>query len=233
MEHAQQTPLALLRDAQDETYRAFTARLIPNVPPETILGVRVPAIRAISRELRGSEAAGAFLRELPHCWHEENLLHAFLIGHERDFDRAMRMTEAFLPYIDNWAVCDSFSPAVFRRYPDVLLEKIRVWLHAEHPYTVRFALGALMRVYLDDNFQPEHLALAASVRREEYYINMMQAWYFATALAKQPAAAEPYLRERRLSPWVHAKTIQKAVESYRVSEELKARLRSYRATCSP
>lgn len=233
MEHSQQTPLALLRDAQDETYRAFTAKLIPNVPPETILGVRVPAIRAMSRELRGSEAAAAFLCELPHKWHEENLLHAFLIGHERDFDRAMRMTETFLPCIDNWAVCDSFFPAVFRRYPDALLEKIRIWLDAEHPYTVRFALGALMRVYLDDNFRPEYLALAASVRREEYYINMMQAWYFATALAKQPEAAEPYLRERRLSPWVHARTIQKAVESYRVSDELKTRLRSYRAACSP
>lgn len=233
MEHSKQTPEALLRDAQDEAYRAFTAKLIPNIPPETILGVRVPAIRAIARKLRGSEAAAAFLCELPHKWHEENLLHAFLIAHEHDFDRAMRMTETFLPHIDNWAVCDSFFPPVFQRHPDVLLHKIHVWLEAAHPYTVRFALGALMRVYLDDNFKPEYLALAASVRREEYYINMMQAWYFATALAKQPAAAEPYLCERRLSPWVHAKTIQKAVESYRVSDELKARLRSYRATCSP
>ncbi len=223
----------LLFQEQDVAYRDFNARLIPNIPPEAIIGVRVPAVRKLARALRGSGAAADFLRTLPHDFHEENLLHAFLIAQERDFARVMSMTEEFLPYIDNWAVCDSFFPAVFRRRREEILEKVRIWLHAEHPYTVRFGLGVLMRMFLDEDFKPEYLALAAGVAREEYYIRMMQAWFFATALAKQPEAAEPYLTERRLSPWVHDKTIQKALESYRVDDALKARLRKIKATCSP
>lgn len=213
---------------QDEGYRAFHSRLMPTVPPETVIGVRVPALRRLAKRLAGTPQAEAFLQELPHTYYEENNLHAFLLESIRDYDAALAATEKFLPYIDNWATCDSFCPKVFAKHKEELLPVLRRWMASDHPYTVRYGMEMLMRYYLDEDFRPEHLAWAAAVHSGEYYINMMRAWYFATALAKQPEAALPWLTERRLDVWTHNKTIQKAVESSRIPAETKAFLRTLR-----
>ena len=213
---------------QDEGYRAFHSRLMPTVPPETVIGVRVPALRRLAERLAGTPQAEAFLQELPHIYYEENNLHAFLLESIRDYDAALAATEKFLPYIDNWATCDSFCPKVFAKHKEDLLPVLRRWMASDHPYTVRYGMEMLMRYYLDEDFRPEHLAWAAAVHSGEYYINMMRAWYFATALAKQPEAALPWLTARRLDVWTHNKTIQKAVESSRIPAETKAFLRTLR-----
>lgn len=220
-----QKRLFALRDAD---YAAFQRPLIPSAQPETIIGVRTPALRALAKELRGSAEAEAFLRTLPHTYFEENQLHAFLIAAERDFETALRQADAFLPYIDNWATCDQLSPKAFRKDLPVLRAKIGVWIRAEHEYTVRFAVKMLMEHFLDEAFSPDVLEQTAVIRREEYYIRMMQAWFFATALAKQYDAALPYLEQERLELWVHNKTIQKAVESFRTAPEQKAYLKTLR-----
>ena len=213
---------------QDETYRTFHSALMPTVPKEKVIGVRVPALRKLAKRLAGTPRAEAFLQELPHFYYEENNLHAFLIELIRDYDRALAETEAFLPYINNWATCDCFCPKVFAKHKEELLVHIRCWLDAGEVYTVRYGMGMLMRYYLDDAFRPEYLAWVAGVHSEEYYLNMMRAWYFATALAKQPDAALPWLTEKRLDAWTHNKTIQKAVESYRIPDEMKQQLRALR-----
>lgn len=213
---------------QDEGYRAFHSRLMPTVPLETVIGVRVPALRRLAKRLAGTPQAEAFLQELPHIYYEENNLHAFLLESIRDYDAALAATEKFLPYIDNWATCDSFCPKVFAKHKEDLLPVLRRWMASDHPYTVRYGMEMLMRYYLDEDFRPEHLAWAAAVHSGEYYINMMRAWYFATALAKQPEAALPWLTARRLDVWTHNKTIQKAVESSRIPAETKAFLRTLR-----
>ncbi len=213
---------------QDEDYRRFTAALIPTVPFENVIGVRLPAVRKLAAQLRREGMADAFLRELPHRYHEENLLHACLLSGEKDFDRCLEELERFLPCVDNWAVCDTLLPAAFAKHRAALREPVSAWLCAEHPYTVRFGIGVLMRQFLDEDFRPEHLETVASIRSEEYYVNMMIAWYFATALAKQYEAALPYLQEERLDAWTHRKTIQKAVESYRLPEDRKAYLKTLR-----
>ena len=213
---------------QDEGYRAFHSRLMPTVPPETVIGVRVPALRRLAKRLAGTPQAEAFLQELPHIYYEENNLHAFLLESIRDYDAALAATEKFLPYIDNWATCDSFCPKVFAKHKEDLLPVLRRWMASDHPYTVRYGMEMLMRYYLDEDFRPEHLAWAAAVHSGEYYINMMRAWYFATALAKQPEATLPWLTEKRLDVWTHNKTIQKAVESSRIPAETKAFLRTLR-----
>lgn len=208
---------ARLFELQDPGYKAFHARLIPTVEPSTIIGVRVPVLRAFAKTL-GREA-DAFLAELPHRYYEENNLHAFLIAETADFERCLEQVEAFLPYIDNWATCDGLRPKCFRKERGRLLPAIRRWLQSEHPYTVRFAIEMLMVHYLDEAFEPEYLRLVAAVRSEHYYVKMMVAWYFATALAKQWEQTLPYLAE--LSDWERRKTIQKAVESDRITEEQK------------
>lgn len=213
---------------QDEGYRAFHSRLMPTVPPETVIGVRVPALRRLAKRLAGTPQAEAFLQELPHIYYEENNLHAFLLESIRDYDAALAATEKFLPYIDNWTTCDSFCPKVFAKHKEDLLPVLRRWMASDHPYTVRYGMEMLMRYYLDEDFRPEHLAWAAAVHSGEYYINMMRAWYFATALAKQPEATLPWLTARRLDVWTHNKTIQKAVESSRIPAETKAFLRTLR-----
>ena len=213
---------------QDEGYRDFHSRLMPTVPPETVIGVRVPALRRLAKRLAGTPQAEAFLQELPHIYYEENNLHAFLLESIRDYDAALAATEKFLPYIDNWATCDSFCPKVFAKHKEDLLPVLRRWMASDHPYTVRYGMEMLMRYYLDEDFRPEHLAWAAAVHSGEYYINMMRAWYFATALAKQPEATLPWLTEKRLDVWTHNKTIQKAVESSRIPAETKAFLRTLR-----
>ena len=211
---------------RDEKFAAFQARLIPNVAPERIIGVRTPALRKLAKTLRGSGEAEEFLKALPHDFFEENNLHAFLLCEMKDFDACVQAVEDFLPYVDNWATCDQMSPGVFRKNKQALLPYIRCWIASERCYTRRFGTGMLMSHFLDEDFREEYLRLVSDKRSEEYYVNMMIAWYFATALAKQYEAALPYLENRRLDPWVHNKTIQKAVESFRVSDEHKACLRA-------
>ena len=217
-----------LYELRDEKNAAFVARLIPNIPPESILGARTPDLRRLARQLRGTEEAARFLAALPHGFLEENGLHALLIGEIRDYDRCLREVERFLPYVNNWATCDSLRPKAFQKHRAELLTAVKRWLLSDETYTVRFGLGMLMTHYLDADFRPEFLAWAAEIRSEEYYVRMMLAWFFATALAKQYEAALPYLQERRLDPWTHNKTIQKAAESFRVPEEHKAFLKTLR-----
>ena len=213
---------------QDLIYRDFQAKLMPTVDPETVIGVRTPELRRLAKEYAKTPESREFLKLLPHRYYEENNLHGFLLETVKDYGQAMEYVENFLPYINNWATCDMVCPKVFGKHLPELLEKIRVWIASGETYTVRFGLGMLMRFYLDEAFRPEYLELAASLRSEEYYVNMMTAWYFATALAKQYGAALPYLQERRLDPWTHNKTIQKALESRRISEEQKTCLRALR-----
>ena len=213
---------------QDMKYQAFHSRLMPTVPPETVIGVRVPLLRRLAKQLAGTREAEVFLHSLPHTYYEENNLHAFLLESIRDYPAALAAVEEFLPYIDNWATCDGFCPKVFARHKAELLGSIRCWLASDRPYTVRYGIGMLMRYYMDEAFRPEYLAWAAGVRSEEYYVNMMRAWYFATALAKQPEAAMPWLTGQRLDVWTHNKTIQKAVESDRITPEQKQALRALR-----
>ena len=219
-----------LNALRDEKNAAFLARLIPNLPPESILGARTPDLRRLARELRGTEEAARFLEALPHRLFEENQLHAFLIAEIRDYERCLLAVERFLPFVDNWATCDGLRPKVFQKHRSELIEEVKRWLASGDTYTVRFGLGMLMTHYLDAEFRPEFLDWAAAVRSEEYYVRMMLAWYFATALAKQYEAALPVLEQRRLDPWTHNKTIQKAAESFRVPEEHKAILRTLRVS---
>ena len=209
---------------RDEKYAAFSAKLIPTVEADRFIGVRSPQLRALAKELKNN--ASEFLGELPHRYHEENMLHAYLLCEEKKYAILVDETDFFLPYIDNWAVCDSLTPRVFARHKGELLPKIRQWMASEHEYTVRFGIGMLMRHYLDADFQSEHLQWVATIHREEYYIKMMQAWYFATALAKQWDATLPMLDS--LEGWVRGKSIQKALESFRVSDDHKTILRKLR-----
>ena len=211
---------------REEKYAAFQARLIPNVAPERVIGVRTPALRKLAKTLRGSGQAEEFLKALPHEFFEENNLHAFLLCEMKDFEACVQAVEDFLPYVDNWATCDQMSPGVFRKNKQALLPHIRRWIASEQCYTRRFGIGMLMSHFLDEDFREEYLSLVSDIRSEEYYVNMMIAWYFATALAKQYEAALPYLENRRLAPWVHNKAIQKALESFRVSDGHKAYLRT-------
>lgn len=217
----------LKASASDEKYRVMQTHIIPTVAADSIIGVRVPDIRKIAAAHK-SDDVSEFLDELPHRYLEENYLHSFFIASMRDFGECMRRTEEFLPHIDNWAVCDSFAPKCFAKHKAELLEKISEWHGSPHTYTVRFATGCLMRWYLDADFEPRFLDMAAAVRSEEYYVNMMTAWYFATALAKQYESALPYITEHRLDPWTHNKAIQKACESFRVSDEHKAELKKFK-----
>ena len=212
---------------RDEKYAAFQRPLLPNLAPESIIGVRTPALRLLAKELRGSAEAEAFLAALPHRYFEENQLHAFLVAQERDYRRCIERLECFLPFVDNWATCDQLSPRVLGRHRAELLPEVRRWMASGHEYTCRFGIGMLMRYYLEpDAFSEEYLRWVAAVDREEYYVRMMQAWFFATALAKQWSAAEPYMHDGRLPDWVRRKAIQKAIESFRIPPAHKSHLRS-------
>lgn len=211
---------------QDKTYQEFSRKLIPNIAPEKIIGVRTPALRQLAKEVMAAGEAEAFLNALPHEYHEENQLHAFIISAMKDYAQCVEHLNAFLPYVDNWATCDQMLPKLFKKHRPELMVQIRQWLNAEDTYTVRYAIGMLMVHFLDEDFDRSYLELVVQIRSEEYYINMMIAWYFATALAKQYAAALPYIEERRLAVWTHNKAIQKAIESRRVSSERKAYLRN-------
>lgn len=214
---------------RDEKFAAFQAKLIPNIAPERIIGVRTPELRKLAKALRGSDEAEGFLKELPHEFFEENNLHAFLLCEIKDFERCVRRVEEFLPYVDNWATCDQLRPRVFAKNKQALLPCIRAWIASDRVYTRRFGIGMLMSHFLDEDFREEYLGWVSDIHSAEYYVNMMIAWYFATALAKQYKAALPYIEERRLDPWVHNKTIQKALESFRVSDEQKKLLRTLKS----
>ena len=211
---------------RDTAYRDFQSKLIPTADPETMIGVRTPELRAYAKQLLKNGDVSQFLLDLPHRYFDENQLHAFILSEIRDYDRCMAEVIRFLPYVDNWATCDQLSPRVFRKHRGELLEQIRVWLKSEETFTVRFAVGMLMQHFLDDDFDPAFPELVAGLRSEEYYVNMMIAWYFATALAKQPDAILPFLENRRLDVWTHNKAIQKALESYRITPEQKALLKT-------
>jgi len=214
---------------QDKKYQAFHSSLLPNINPDTVIGVRVPALRALAKELAHREEGLALLAELPHHYYEENILHGLLLEQEKEMADCLEKLDVFLPYVDNWAVCDIISPKCLKKDKALLLEKIRFWTGEEKPlYVRRFGLKLLMMHFLDDAFRPELLEIPASIRTEEYYLRMMQAWFFATALAKQWEAALPYLQEQRLEPWTHNKTIQKARESYRLTARQKEELKLLR-----
>jgi 3-methyladenine DNA glycosylase AlkD len=210
---------------QDSGYRDFQSKLTPTIDASTAIGVRTPALRALAKKLVKREDVGLFLSDLPHTYFDENQLHAFIISELRDYTACLQEVERFLPYVDNWATCDQMSPKVFKKHREELLDPIKRWISSDATYTVRFGVGMLMEHYLDDDFDPSYLDMVAAVRSEEYYIRMMVAWYFATALAKQYDAALPYLTDQRLDPWTHNKTIQKAIESRRISPEQKDYLR--------
>ena len=215
-----------LFDLQDIKYRDFQAKLIPGTDTETMIGVRTPALRKLAKQMLKREEIGEFLQDLPHRYFDENQLHAFIVSGIREYGKCMEELTRFLPFVNNWATCDQMSPVVFKKHKQELLSEIGEWLGSAHTYTVRFGIGMLMQHFLDEDFDPAYPELVAGVRSEEYYVNMMIAWYFATALAKQYDAVLPYIEGRRLDPWVHNKTIQKAIESYRVSDEQKKYLRS-------
>ena len=217
-----------LNALQDTDYRDFQSKLLPTVEAGSMIGVRTPALRKMAKELAKDPEIGDFLRDLPHRLFEENQLHAFIVSGTKDFETCMEQTERFLPYIDNWATCDQFSPAVFKKHREKLMPYIREWIRSGKTYTVRFGIGMLMQHYLDEDFDPEYPELAAGAGSEEYYVNMMIAWYFATALAKQYDAVIPYIEQQRLPVWTHNKTIQKAVESFRITPERKEHLRTLR-----
>ena len=211
---------------QDKKYAAFQAKLIPTVEADRIIGVRTPNLRAFAKKLVKDEDMHSFLTSLPHQYFDEDQLHAFVISLEKDFDKCIVEIEAFLPFIDNWATCDQLSPKVFKKEPEKLLPYIDTWIRSDKVYTVRFAIGMLMQHYLDERFNPKYADMVAEVRSKEYYINMMIAWYFATALAKQYASILPYLEEKKLDDWTHNKAIQKSVESNRITMEQKAYLKT-------
>ena len=211
---------------QDIKYRDFQKKLIPTIDPETVIGVRTPQLRKLAKQLRRTPEAEAFLKEIPHKYFDENQLHAFLISEEKDYDKCIDRVEDFLPYIDNWATCDQLSPKVFKKHKGELLLCIYRWLESEHTYTNRFAIGMLMQHFLDEDFDLQYPEMVARIRSEEYYVNMMIAWYFATALAKQYDAVLPYLEEQKLDKWTHNKAIQKARESYRITPKQKEYLKT-------
>lgn len=226
MAHLEEEIRSRLFELQDLKYKEFSAKLMPAVNPDTVIGVRTPALRKLAREYSRTPQAEKFLAILPHRYYEENNLHGFLIETIHDYETAIKAVEAFLPYIDNWATCDLVSPKVFKKHLPELYERIKFWLQSDLTYTVRFGIGMLMGFYLGDAFSPEMPELVSGIRSQEYYINMMIAWYFATALAKQPGAAMPFIQEQHLEKWTHNKAVQKAIESCRISDGMKAYLRT-------
>lgn len=211
---------------QDLKYREFHSNLMPTVNKEEIIGVRVPELKKYAKELYKSGEYKEFIKELPHKYYEENNLHAFIIMNIADFDIALSETDKFLPYVNNWATCDGLRPKAFKKNLPKLFEMIKVWIKSGETYTVRFAIGMLMCHFLEDNYKKEYSDIVAKVKSEEYYVSMMAAWYFQVALAKQYFEILPYIEEKRLSPWVHNKAIQKARESYRITPEQKEYLKS-------
>lgn len=221
--------LLTLRNSENAS---FAQKLLPTKAPEQILGTKIPVLRTFAKQVFKQGRAEEFLKEHPHFYLEEDLLHGFLIEQIKDFSHAMELTEAFLPFVDNRMVCDTFSPKIFKKFPALVYQKIKIWLSSSDSYTLRYAIGLLLSNFLDEEFKPELLNLVASVQSEEYYVQMMQAWYFATALAKQPNATLPLIQSQTLSLFVQNKTIQKARESRRISAEMKEDLLAWKLQSS-
>ena len=218
-----------LHGLQDLKYRDMYVRIIPNINPESIIGVRTPELRSIAKEMLKSGEHKAFLRELPHEYFEENQLHAFIISGIKDLSECMEEAEKFLPYVNNWATCDQMSPKIFKKHRNELLVHIKKWIRSEETYTIRFGVKMLMDHFLDDDYDSKYPEMVAELRSEEYYVNMMIAWYFATALAKQYESVLPFIEGKRLDDWTHNKAIQKSVESRRITEEQKLYLKSLKS----
>ncbi len=211
---------------KDEKYKNFHSKLMPTVNTDKIIGVRIPDLRKYAKEIDKTPQAEDFLKILPHKYYEEDNLHGFLIEKIKDYDNCIDELNRFLPYVDNWATCDMMTPKILKKYPDRLLIDIKRWISSSHTYTIRFGIKMLMNFYLDGNFKEEYLLLVCNVKASEYYVKMMQAWYFATALAKQYEKTVLYIENKKLDTWVHNKAIVKACESYRVSDEKKAYLKT-------
>lgn len=214
-----------LFELQDLKYRDFHAKLMPTVNKEKIIGVRTPALRVFAKKYGKTDEAKEYLQILPHQYYEENNLHGLLIEQIKDYDTCLEELERFLPYIDNWATCDMLAVKVVKKHLDRFIDEVYRWMESDHAYTIRFGISMLMRYYLEDAFQMEYPEKVAQIRSEEYYVNMMRAWYFATALAKQYDKILPFIEKQKLDVWTHNKTIQKAIESYRITLEQKEYLR--------
>lgn len=206
---------------KDDKNALFVAKLISNIDPKTILWTKIPVLRNLAKEFKNSPEKEKFLKIIPHKFFEENLLHVIFLESEKDFDKAVLGLEKFLPFIDNWSVCDTSSPKIFKKYPNETLQKIKIWIKSEKVYTIRYAIWLLLSNFLDENFSADLLELVAEVKNDDYYVQMMQAWFFATALAKQYDATISLLESKKLEPFVQNKTIQKARESLRISSETK------------
>ncbi len=218
-----------LFDMQDLQYRSFIAKLTPSVNIDNIIGVRTPQLRAYAKELHNNPAKYTFLKQLPHKYYEENNLHGMLIQNiSKDINEVLQYVNDFLPYIDNWVTCDTLSPKIFRKYPDIVRENIAVWIRSTHTYTIRFAIVTMLQFMLDEHFEQSDLGLVAQLKSDEYYVNMAIAWYYSYALIKQYASTIPLFESQLLDKWVHNKTIQKAIESYRIPDERKEYLRQLR-----
>ena len=210
-----------LMKEKDDKYKEFQSKLVPNIPKETIIGIKTPLMRSISKEVFESEEKESFLNDLPHKYYEENLIHFFVISQIKDFDICIKEVERFLPYVNCWPVSDQATPKSFKKNHEKLLPYIKKWIKSKHVYTARFGIRMLMNEYLNDDFKEEYLKLVASIRSDDYYLKMMIAWYFATALAKRYDETIPYFINHSLDDWTHKKAIQKALESYRVTDEHK------------
>ena len=215
---------------QDEEYRGFNSKLIPTVAKENVIGIRIPVLRKYEKEIRNSEKAKEFLNSLPHKYTEEYNLHALLLENITSYKDTIKALNDFLPFVDNWATCDIMSIKIFKKHLDILPGKLYIWLNSSHTYTIRFAIKMYMSYYLDENFDVAYMTKISKIQSDEYYVNMMLSWYFATALAKQYETAIKFLEENKLSQWVHNKTIQKAIESYRITAEQKTYLRTLKRT---
>lgn len=215
-----------LLSLKDDKNALFVAKLIPNIDPKTILWTKIPVLRNLAKEFKNSPEKENFLKIIPHKFFEENLLHVIFLESEKDFDKAVLGLEKFLPFIDNWSVCDTSSPKIFKKYPNETLQKIKIWIKSEKVYTIRYAIWLLLSNFLDENFSADLLELVAEVKNDDYYVQMMQAWFFATALAKQYDATISLLESKKLEPFVQNKTIQKSRESRRISSETKKYLLS-------
>ncbi len=210
---------------QDKEYAKLQQKIIPTAPADSVIGVRTPALRKYAKTLVKRDDVSGFIHELPHKYFDENQLHAFIISEIKDYNRCMEEVCAFLPYVDNWATCDQMSPKIFKKHRQELLEQVKEWIGSKETYTIRFAIGMLMEHFLDEDFGIRYPKMVAKVRSDEYYVNMMIAWYFATALAKQYDSVIPFIEEKKLDKWTHNKAIQKSVESYRITDEQKVYLK--------
>ena len=212
---------------QDLEYRDFNSRIIPNIDKNRIIGVRMPVLRKIAKEIKDNDYIDGFLNELPHRYQEENILHGIILTLKyKDIDILLDKLDMFLPYVDNWAITDIISPKIFKKYPDKVYDRIKIWVNSKYEYVVRFGVVSLLQFYLDDNFKLDVLELVSNIKSDYFYVNMAIAWFYSIALIKQYEDTIKYFEDKKLDKWIHNKSIQKAIESYRISDSRKEYLRS-------